>query len=99
MAPVLGWQQLPFINDQPAGSARTQATDIGNDSRQLRVKMRPTVNSPALAARSPVAEIASFKHVVQTHPGIAVVIVVGLPDVAKGIGGKFVWISEIVAEH
>jgi hypothetical protein len=81
---VFGWRQkLSFIDDQPTWGTRAQPSNIRYDSRQLGMKMGPMVNPPALATRTPVTEIAPFENVVQAYPGVAIVVVVGLPDVPK----------------
>src|SRR5204863_5165489 len=54
---------------------------------------------PSTAARAPVAIIPALENIIEARPGIAIVVVVALPDVAERIERQLVRVPEVVAEH
>ena len=63
------------------------------------MKMGSLVGSPRASAGSPEAKVASFQDKIQPHPGIAVIVIVGLPDVAEGIQRQLVRITKVVGKN
>ena len=99
LATVFFRQQFTFINHQATGSPGAGARDIGNHTRKFGMKMRPLVFTPAPTARTPISEVPSFHDIVDPNPGVPIIVVVGLPDIAKGIQRQFVGIAKIMTEN
>src|SRR5688572_279369 len=88
-----------LVDHETARRAGSQPRDVRHDSGILLMEMRAAILTPEAATRSPVAVVAALHHVVEACPRVAVVVVVGLPDVAERVERELVRIAEIMRQH
>jgi hypothetical protein len=96
---VLLRQQLALVHDEPAGRPGAKAQRHGRNARHLEVPVRAAILGPRPVQRPAEPVVAAFQDVVEPRHRIAVIVVVGLHDVAERVDGHFVGIAEVLREH
>ncbi len=101
-------QQIALVNRHARGRARARQQQVRHDAWIILMPMamrnvRLQIASFGLPARAghfiEITEVAKLHHVVDAHASVAIVVVVRLPQRAKGIDRHLVIISEVVGEH
>ena len=96
---ILCRQQRPLIDGEATRRSVSEPENWRRDARQLHVPVRAAILEPGLVQRTAKAVVAPFHVVEQPRPRVAVIVVVGLEDVAERVDGHLVRIPEVLAEH